>query len=144
MKNLFGGSHQSDWDNFVSFTLSGNASDATEQRSTPSQTPTVARVAQATTIVAGGITASLVAEMAGRPFKACQRISQNATESSAHPIRDVYRTQGSRPFLFPDAVKMTPQSKRLSQVAKRVGWRLAAVGPWGLGFLVWAWVGGEV
>lgn len=139
VKTLFEGASQPDWRNFVSF-----SSDDEAVATPPGHTPTVARVAQATTIVAGGITASLVAEMAGRPFKACQRLSQHAG-TDPHPIRDAYRTQGLRPFIYPDASKTPlPTARTLNNVVKRLGWRLAAVGPWGFGFLVWAWVGGEV
>jgi hypothetical protein len=148
VKAFFGGGVQNDWGNFI--TLGFPTSPAE-----PSSTPAVARVAQATTIVTGGVIASLAAEMAGRPFKACQRMMQQAKQSgsstrSFEPIVQTYRTQGLRPFLHPkDGSSPTYSTSasldsRLRRSLKRVGWRLAAVGPWGMGFLVWAWVGGEV
>jgi hypothetical protein len=57
---------------------------------------------------------------------------------------EMYRTQGLRPFLRKDGGNAIVKQRGVGQMVKRLGWRLAAVGPWGFGFLVWAWVGGEV
>ena len=136
VKALFGGNVQTEWSNFIAYDQHDRGTTAT---------PTRARIAQATTIVAGGVLASLSAEMAGRPFRACQRISQQATAGGQQRIISVLRTQGLRPFLRPDRPASQPDKERgMVRAAKRMGWRMAAVGPWGLGFLVWAWVGGEI
>lgn len=68
------------------------------------------------------------------------------SSKGVHPVMEVYRNKGFRPFVFPDTPVQLEAvvQNRLGRVLKRVGWRLAAVGPWGFGFLVWAWVGGEV
>jgi len=144
------------------------------------ETPTIARIAQATTIVAGGVSASILAEVVGRPFRTCQRIMQksklglesnlslpNAFVSrqsvigntsgingmrgrTSHPIMEVYKKQGIRPFMQSETWSpssspvLNEQGNALKRMARRVGWRLVGVGPWGFGFLVWAWVGGEV
>jgi cyanate permease len=50
-----------------------------------------------------------------------------------------------KPFVRnPTPSQVAPLDGRLTGALKRVGWRMAAVGPWGFGFLVWAYVGGEV
>jgi len=148
VKALFGGEIQSDWANIVVLDLP----DSKEG------TPTRARIAQAVTIVSGGILASLAADMAGRPFRACQRIMHQSSSTEVlvrhpNPIIHTLRTQGLKPFLHPDellqsmakpSTKAVIQDGSMKRVARRVGWRIAAVGPWGLGFLVWAYVGGEV
>ncbi|EIW73170.1 hypothetical protein M231_07448 [Tremella mesenterica] len=175
VKAFFGGGIQPDWENFIildtptapsniasSSTTTPFPSSRLPVKADPSSAPTVARVAQAATIVSGGIVASLLAEMIGRPFRACQKIMHSANSDISyppssssisfrrHPVYYTYRTQGLRPFLHPDD---PPSSKisgsqiheiRFRRALTRVGWRLAAVGPWGFGFLVWAWVGGEV
>jgi hypothetical protein len=151
MKALFGGSCDPEWDNFI--TISAPSDPPTG----PKHTPTRARVAQATTIVAGGVTASILAEIAGRPFRTCQRLmlkrSLAQTNGSGlpmqgNPIFELYKAQGVRPFFRKKGAGVhhtTVQNETgIGRMAKRFGWRLAAVGPWGLGFLVWAWVGGEV
>lgn len=161
VKALFGGGIDAQWSEVFAINWKNDDS----ATAAPGQSPTVARVAQATTIVTGGVLASLGAELAGRPFKACQRFMQQAkAEAGTGPdglgsakapnrVLQVWRTRGLRPFLRPDgalASAATPagqamaQTGRVSRVLKRVGWRMAAVGPWGFGFLVWAWVGGEV
>ena len=146
VKAFFGGPISSEYDNIISFTTPG-------EMSTNEQTPSTARVAQAITIVAGGVTASLAAEMAGRPFRACQNIMQAAktnpslSAAARNPILAAYRAHGIRPFIQSGHMEVKSDliaQSRLRRVVKRVGWRLAAVGPWGFGFLVWAWVGGEV
>ncbi|WVN85969.1 uncharacterized protein L203_101127 [Cryptococcus depauperatus CBS 7841] len=144
------------------------------------QAPVKARLAQAVTIVTGGILASVLAQIIGRPFRICQRImmldefqrikvrnlqaqmqSQTQPQSistfpealhnrHSHPILDVYRQKGLRPFIQSSAQIQSAQmekeltKEKLSRALRRIGWRVASVGPWGLGFLVWAWVGGEV
>lgn len=181
VKALFGGQIQPGWDNFISF----DSSDSTSPESTsatssslptyyrpdnllaPSSTPTRARVAQAVTIVTGGVTASILAELAGRPFRTCQRVMTAHAPPSAtlqpmakwqHPIYELYRTEGLSPFfrregvqpISANALDAIPSDRnraagtRLKRVAMRVGWRVAAVGPWGLGFLCWSWAGGEL
>ena len=153
-KAFFGGPTSTSYHDILSFTLPDSPA-AKRQEADRQATPTVARVAQATTIVAGGVGASLAAEVAGRPFRVCQRIIQAAKAApgprirlAEHPVLQLYRARGLRPFLRPDEpLQPTPellQQSRLQRGLKRVGWRLAAVGPWGFGFLVWAWVGGEV
>lgn len=157
VKALFGGQSDPTWSNIMSITSSPNQlSTYSSTSSSPSATPTRARVAQATTIVAGGVTASILAEIVGRPFRTCQRLmtmtehhSPGPRPSAAgrNPILEMYRAQGLRPFfrkngLDPAASKSVERG--LGRMMKRFGWRLAAVGPWGAGFLVWAWVGGEV
>ncbi|OCF33149.1 hypothetical protein I317_02387 [Kwoniella heveanensis CBS 569] len=199
VKALFGGSIQADWDNIFVLDFpddesacsspggaGGKPSSGIVQSSDfgtgQASVPTIARVAQAATIVTGGVLASLLAEAAGRPFRACQRIMyihSRAQEQALarlkqgtkpilvggaevpnlgkdwNPILRTFREKGWRPFLQPDKPPvnmgstqpiegMVKREPRLMRGLKRVGWRLAAVGPWGFGFLVWAWVGGEV
>jgi hypothetical protein len=146
MKALFGGSTNPEWHNILTITRPG---DDTPTNGGQKATPTRARVAQATTIVAGGITASLLAEMAGRPFRTCQRLMTERHDASGllakgNPVFDLYRRQGIRPFLRKDGASQVVRERGLGPMAKRFGWRLAAVGPWGFGFLIWSWVGGEV
>ncbi|KAL7420287.1 hypothetical protein Q5752_005256 [Cryptotrichosporon argae] len=212
VKALMGGPVLMEWDNFVSLDLRAAAAPAPVPARTHTHpsvlaslrqsaagehpdetpTPTAARVAQAVTIVGGGITAGVLAGLVGRPFRACQRIMQQAHAQAqaqaqalaeipaagpraspaaigsaattppvpraaavaprAHgwaPIVRVYRAHGLGPFVSPDAPAPPPAAQSdtapaLRRIASRVGWRIAAVGPWGLGFLVWAWVGGEI
>jgi len=147
MKALFGGSTNPDWNNILTITRPG---DDTITDGSPKATPTRARVAQATTIVAGGITASILAEIAGRPFRTCQRLMTEKANapgrlSQWNPVLEMYKNQGVRPFLRKDTgASMAIKERGVGLMVKRLGWRLAAVGPWGFGFLVWAWVGGEV
>jgi hypothetical protein len=145
MKALFGGSTNPEWNNILTITRPGDDTPS----DIPKSTPTRARVAQATTIVAGGITASVLAELAGRPFRTCQRLMTERNNSpgllsKGNPVIEMYRTQGLRPFLRKDGANAIIRQRGVGQMVKRLGWRLAAVGPWGFGFLVWAWVGGEV
>lgn len=156
VKAFFGGQPDSHWDNFVSLTeqsASSPSSSPSDPDPRPAGTPTRARVAQATTIVAGGVTASILAEIAGRPFRTCQRLMTeragvtNSAVSARNPIIEVYKTHGIRPFFRKDGAvspAASPSERGIGRMAKRFGWRLAAVGPWGAGFLVWAWVGGEI
>lgn len=147
VKAMFGGPVSTHYKDFLAFAFS-------EKEAHHEDTPTAARVAQATTIVVGGVTASLAAEMAGRPFKVCQKIMQSVKSNPTtyppgyNPILEAYRTRGWRHFIRTDtAVQSKIDSigqSRLRRGFNRMGWRLAAVGPWGFGFLVWAWVGGEV
>lgn len=154
VKAFFGGPTSASYHDILSFTVPDSPA-AKRQEADRQATPTIARVAQAITIVAGGVSASLAAEYAGRPFRTCQRIIQAAKATpgpriplAQHPVLELYRARGFRPFLRPDEPLQTSpellQQSRLQRGLKRVGWRLAAVGPWGFGFLVWAWVGGEV
>lgn len=115
---------------FAAFDLSRRT--ALRIRGMFSREDTMGRVAQAGTIVAGGVSASLVAEVAGRPFREAQRLARQK-QSVRQAIRHDWR-----PFL------RNTQPKLAGSLSRRVAWRLAAVGPWGFGFLVWAWVGGEV
>lgn len=94
---------------------------------------TPARVAQAATIVTGGVTASLAAEFVGRPFREAQRLAQQRIT-----VRQAIRQNGYRPFFIKGGISTT------GTILQRTAWRLAAVGPWGFGFLVWAWVGDEI
>lgn len=134
----------------------------------PSQTPTSARLAQAVTIVTGGVVAAHFAEISGRPFRACQRYAGTATAERARqeaagkpvseryrrPIRYVWQQHGLRAFLHRDEPPLAAKHQAEAQakgvigvaarVAGRVVWRIASVGPWGLGFLMFAWIGGEV
>ncbi|TXT05050.1 hypothetical protein VHUM_03870 [Vanrija humicola] len=129
----------------------------------PSQTPTTARLAQAVTIVAGGVAAASAAEFAGRPFRAAQRYSGLAASERTrlskagkpipwryeHPIRYAWQKHGMRAYCHREGVHETPKTaaahgNRFVRALTRVGWRLASVGPWGFGFLVFAWIGGEV
>ena len=64
--------------------------------------------------------------------------------SRGNPVMEMYRSQGLRPFLRKDGANAIVRQRGVGQMVKRLGWRLAAVGPWGFGFLVWSWVGGEV
>jgi hypothetical protein len=147
VKALFGGPVSTHYKDLLAFAFS-------DKETHHEDTPTVARVAQATTIVAGGVTASLAAGITGRPFMTCQRIMQNAKTNptmlpaGSNPILEVYRTHGWRHFIRTDTTLQTKVDavgqSRLRRGLNRMGWRLAAVGPWGFGFLVWAWVGGEV
>lgn len=146
VKALFGGQPDPQWSGFVSITSSDTSS------SSPTATPTRARVAQATTIVAGGVTASILAELAGRPFRTCQRLMTDHSNTRpimthGNPVFEMYKSQGIRPFFRKIGAVSTSSDtveKGFGRMMKRFGWRLAAVGPWGAGFLVWAWVGGEV
>ncbi|WVQ82950.1 hypothetical protein IAT38_005086 [Cryptococcus sp. DSM 104549] len=195
VKALFGGDVQGDWDNFLVLdfpsTHTSPSSSSTSSRSTTSSStsqightspatyrpmstdptaPTVARVAQAITIVTGGVLASVLAEMVGRPFRACQRImtaderlrargeasqlqlqGQGKPQPRLKPILETLRTKGISPFLrregqvhSSNTQEILQKEGKMRRMVKRVGWRMAAVGPWGFGFLVWAWVGGEV
>lgn len=123
----------------------------------PSETPTKARLAQAGTIVAGGIVAASLAEAAGRPFRQCSRICQLAAaeraklpagatvpERYAHPIKSAYRRRGLRFFFHSTLHHEEHKGSRLVRMLTRAGWRVASVTPWGVGFLVFAWIGGEV
>jgi len=146
-KALFGGSANPEWQNIISISSSTSTSKSSEDTATPTR----ARVAQASTIVAGGITASILAEIAGRPFRTCQRLMTQSASSPAfltrgNPVFEMYKAQGLRPFFRKDAagVQTTMGNRGVRSLVKRLGWRMAAVGPWGFGFLVWAWVGGEV
>jgi len=73
-----------------------------------------------------------------------ERNNSSGLLSKGNPVIEMYRTQGLRPFLRKDGANTIVRQKGVGQMVKRLGWRLAAVGPWGFGFLVWAWVGGEV
>ena len=152
VKAFFGGDVQNDWSNVVVL-------NHLERRTGDSKAaPTRARVAQATTIVAGGVAASLAAEVAGRPIRACQKLMQQAlapefTAWRLHPVIHTLRTRGIRPFFRPDQPQLTSmraaekgmmRESVMMRMIKRVRWRIVAVGPWGLGFLVWSYVGGEV
>lgn len=150
VKAFFGGPISAEYHNVFSFSSSSLSPPSDDHAR--KETPTIARVAQASTIVAGGVTSSLAAEVVGRPFRTCQRIMQTAksdptaNSTGFRPVIEVYRAKGLRPFILPDnpqQVQVAAQN-RLKRLAGRVAWRLAAVGPWGFGFLVWAWVGGEV
>lgn len=128
----------------------------------PQRTLKRARIAQAGTIVGGGIIAASLAEAAGRPFRAFQRLSQQAArerdrlkaegqvvpERYKSPIRTAWRAHGLRAFYHRDAIEIHARPTGVVNVfagaAQRAAWRVAAVGPWGLGFLVFAWLGGEV
>jgi hypothetical protein len=149
MKALFGGSANPEWNNFI--TISRSIDDTPPGKAdSPISTPTRARVAQATTIVAGGVTASILAEIAGRPFRTCQKLMTERSNvpsfpSRGNPVFELYKAQGLRPFFRKDgAGQVAVRERGVGRMVKRFGWRLAAVGPWGFGFLVWAWVGGEV
>ncbi|WWC57960.1 uncharacterized protein I303_100495 [Kwoniella dejecticola CBS 10117] len=181
VKALFGGSLQPGWHNVLvlDFPSSSSSEDSFSKTETdqPVPVPTKARVAQAATIVTGGVMASILAEFVGRPFRACQRIMYLDTKAQAEaaarykggfepilvggkgvggkwePIIKTFRERGFKPFLQPDKPPvlstkpiepLVHRQNRLVRMSKRVGWRLAAVGPWGFGFLVWAWVGGEI
>ena len=158
VKAFFGGPKLYEYHNILSWTHPQSEEEYRKVQDARDATPTRARLAQAATIVAGGVFASLAAEVAGRPFRACRKIMQASKAAASaspttrlpkgpHPILMVYRQQGLRPFLNPDnpILKGPKQIQRpLRQAMARFGWRLAAVGPWGAGFLVWAWVGGEV
>nr|XP_019014366.1 uncharacterized protein I206_00448 [Kwoniella pini CBS 10737]OCF53147.1 hypothetical protein I206_00448 [Kwoniella pini CBS 10737] len=177
VKALFGGSVQPGWHNILILDFPSEHDPSSANQGSDQPVPTIARVAQAATIVTGGVLASILAELVGRPFRACQRImfleSKAQTEALARykggiepiliggkgsggkwePIVRTFRERGFRPFLQPDKPPvlstkpiepMVQRQSRLIRMSKRVGWRLAAVGPWGFGFLVWAWVGGEI
>lgn len=193
VKALFGGNIEHGWENIfiIEFpddhpqSASPSISNSPAKYRPDSDQPqarTIARVAQATTIVTGGIIASYLAQMAGRPLRTCQRImmlderermraekaqgraqaggagSVSSSNSSntlrrgkPHPILEVLRTKGIRPFIHSEGLLQSAPMKeafqqegRLVRTMKSVGWKMAAMGPWGFGFLVWAWVGGEV
>lgn len=161
VKALFGGQSDPNWSNILSITTTNPSTYPSSTSSDPSSsrtpTPTRARVAQATTIVAGGVTASILAEIVGRPFRTCQRLMTEhqhpdtrpsvAGKGFRNPVFELYKSQGLRPFFRKHGALSAPVKsgeRGLGRMMKRFGWRLAAVGPWGAGFLVWAWVGGEV
>ncbi len=132
--------------------------------------PTSARLAQATTLVFGGISASLLAEFTSRPFRKLESFSRRkearapGLEFSAHPNRGIVRPfnrtggvinmtgrlikeQGWKSLFRNPAGLSRPTEKGWQKVSgkmSRLGWRFAGVAPWGLGFLVFAYVGGEV
>lgn len=81
------------------------------------------RMAQAATLVAGGISASLAAELVGRPLRRAQYLSEHG---QAIHYRHLFTKPVTGTFL------------------QRTAWRMAAVGPWGLGFLAWAWASDEL
>lgn len=163
VKALFGGQSDPTWSNIMTITpntpSSSSAPESYKPSSAsssssldPSSTPTRARVAQATTIVAGGVTASILADVVSRPFRICQRLMTELPDSQSmtgrrNPVLEVYKTQGISPFFRKSGLEapVTQNVERgVGSLVRRFGWRLAAVGPWGAGFLVWAWVGGEV
>ncbi len=112
VKAFFGGDIQPDWANTSVLEM--------PSKDKESSTPTFARIAQATTIVTGGVAASLAAEVAGRPFRARQRITQQAAVADLarhpNPIVHAFRTQGFHPSLHPDEPlpSTTSLSRRLS------------------------------
>lgn len=126
----------------------------------PSDTPTAARVAQAVTIVLGGITAASVAEVSGRPFRNARRVAMRAQFERnnlpsgtpvefrlKYPVLSYYRTCGLKGFFKTDKPPQAPAkgfTGKALRVLSRIGWRLAAMGPWGAGFLIYSYVGGEV
>jgi hypothetical protein len=156
--------------------VDGSAADAEDEAAElraaaaapPSQTPTSARLAQAVTIVTGGVVAAHFAEISGRPFRACQRYASTAKAERLrlqeagkavparylHPIKYVWQHHGMRAFMHRDEAPLAAKHKAeakaqgplrvMARVAGRVVWRVASVGPWGIGFLVFAWIGGEV
>jgi hypothetical protein len=132
VKAFFGGGIQQGWGNFIALDINQDST---------GKAPTIARVAQAVTIVTGGVVASVTAEVAGRPFKACQNLRQ-----AKKPVLHVLRTEGVRPFIRSThpITALDPSTGVLRRTLRRGVFRLAAVGPWGAGFLVWAWVGGEI
>lgn len=127
----------------------------------PPETPLKARLAQAGTIVAGGIVAATAAEAAGRPFRQCSRLVALAARERGrltsagkesetpwryrHPIRYAYQKRGAG-FFFHSSLHPSPDEtgNRALRALQRFGWRVASVTPWGLGFLVFAYIGGEV
>lgn len=131
----------------------------------PSETPTRARLAQAGTIVLGGIMAASAAEIAGRPFRTFQRVSTLAASERQrlkemgekipdryqHPIKTLYQKGGFGAFMHRDGIPKPLTSPlvrswkaTVKHAVSKTAWRVAAVGPWGFGFLVFAWIGGEV
>lgn len=126
----------------------------------PSETPTAARVAQAVTIVLGGVAAASAAEFSGRPFRKARRLAMRAQLERSnlppgatasfklqHPVLSFYRENGLKGFYKTDKPPQPP-AKGFSGIAlrvcSRIGWRIAAMGHWGAGFLIFAWIGGEV
>ena len=167
VKAVFGGNTSPDWHNFLTYSPTPERpppQTENKARTAASTAPTSARVAQAITIVTGGVLASLAAEVVGRPFRTSQRILQinsqltvdpyshtKRTTPSRTPLLDTLRSQGIRPFIQPDGVfrpdgmsQKSASARGSRALLRRMGWRMAAVGPWGFGFLVWAWVGGEI
>jgi len=168
VKAFFSGDIQLDWNNFIFLDPppSSTPSDIsggliTSPPSSQTEPPTKARVAQAITIVTGGVTASVLAEIAGRPFRTCQKLMTGNLDRGVapggqlvqrpNPVFETLRTQGLRPFfvrgdmpVLKPAGPPLPLGGRMKRIGTRFMWRMAAVGPWGFGFLVWAWVGGEV
>jgi hypothetical protein len=142
--------------------------------------PTSARLTQASVLVLGGISASLMAELASRPFRNLESFSRrhrhraqglefhstpNDVQGRVKPFarsgggdsvmtmtKDLVRSEGwnglwRNPAIVPGTrvvdLKLS-RGKRVVEGARRFAWRLAGVAPWGLGFLVFAYVGGEV
>lgn len=126
----------------------------------PSETPTAARIAQAVTIVLGGVAAASVFEVSGRPFRKARRLSLRAQVERSHlqpgapvdfklkhPVLAFYKENGVRGFFRTESTPQPPAkgfSGMALRVCSRIGWRIAAMGPWGAGFLIFAWIGGEV
>lgn len=155
--------------------------------------PTSARIAQAACLVTGGVSASILAEYASRPFRILEEVAKiqkrvalaSGLKLTGNPptsamtmksvnapseiktsklMTEMYRRQGVRGFfqnpaefhtahLHPELQKeqarMTANVSKASKANKglalgRLGWRLVGVAPWGFGFLVYAYLGGEV
>ena len=78
VKAFVAGQTDQAWGNFVVFDREDASDFAGElpRGTITSNAPTSARVAQAVTIVGGGVAASYLAELVGRPVKTCQRLVQ--------------------------------------------------------------------
>ncbi len=142
------------------------ASNSMEVRS--GDAPTRARLAQASVLVVGGVSASLAAEFVARPFRHLENVwrrharAATGLQFSAHPTqggtrpfargsesvwsvaRRAVREDGVRGLFRNPALEGIKVDKGIRARVTRLGWRLAGVGPWGFGFLVFALVGGEI
>ncbi|ORX34983.1 hypothetical protein BD324DRAFT_110123 [Kockovaella imperatae] len=143
VRGFMTGTYEQSWSNFILFSP---RQPTPNDEDSSGHAPTSARVAQAVTIVTGGVMASVAAEVVSRPIRASQKIlSGPEALSSRYPLLHTYKTQGIKPFIRSEtSLARIASESPLRRAVKRLGWRMAAVGPWGFGFLVWAWVGGEV
>lgn len=85
--------------------------------------------------------------MSSRPFDAVLKLL--STPSSVHPpptararIARAYRRHGASFFFGPQGADKLLVGR--AGALKRAGWKVAGVMPWGLGFVAYAWIGGEV
>lgn len=80
--------------------------------------------------------------------------SSSSLASSYRAFQELRQTQGLRSLFQNEAASTInkrspeylalPRRTKVAMAAGRLGWKLVGVGPWGFGFLVFAYLGGEV